>query len=210
MVGLMFQFGGAPVLAKVEPVSSPVVEEVEKISLDSDHDGIFDSQDKCPGTPAGVRVDKEGCPADTDCDGVMDYRDACVDTPKGTELDMRGCPKEALEVVTLSVKLLFGLDKDQVNPFHYSELKRVADFTVNFPTYPVVIKEHADDLGLENYNLDLSHRRANNVRNALVNKYGVAADRISVFGFGETQPVADNTTVEGRKMNRRVEIEIQP
>ncbi|PWB72770.1 outer membrane beta-barrel domain-containing protein [candidate division GN15 bacterium] len=60
--------------------------------LDSDHDGVPDSKDKCPNTPAGVKVDKTGCPLDSDGDGVPDYLDKCPDTPKGVKVDANGCP----------------------------------------------------------------------------------------------------------------------
>jgi OOP family OmpA-OmpF porin len=211
MVGLTFQFGGTPAHAQQEKAPEPMmVKEEEKAPGDGDRDGVVDPQDKCPDTPPGVRVDSDGCPTDTDGDGVADYLDACADTPKGTAVDARGCPKEPVEVVTLTVNLRFGFDKDQVTPFHYDELKKVAAFIGDYPMYTVVLNGHADDRGPAEYNLGLSQRRADNVRKALIDKYGVAADRISAFGFGESQPVADNVTVEGRKLNRRVEINIHP
>jgi OmpA-OmpF porin, OOP family len=60
--------------------------------LDSDHDGVADSKDKCPDTPKGVKVDKVGCPIDSDHDGVPDYLDKCPDTPAGVKVDAVGCP----------------------------------------------------------------------------------------------------------------------
>ncbi len=65
--------------------------------LDSDRDGVYDYLDKCPGTPAGVKVDKDGCPLDSDGDGVPDYLDKCPDTPKGMAVDKDGCPLAAME-----------------------------------------------------------------------------------------------------------------
>jgi len=59
---------------------------------DSDHDGVVDKLDKCPETPKGVKVDKNGCPIDSDADGVPDYLDKCPNTPKGTKVDKKGCP----------------------------------------------------------------------------------------------------------------------
>lgn len=211
MVGLTFQFGGSAVAVRQEAAPEPaVMKEEAKAPVDSDHDGVFDPQDKCPDTAAGVRVDNAGCPADTDGDGVADYLDACIDTPKGTVVDAQGCPKAAAEVVTLTLNLRFGFDKDQVTPFHYSELKKAVEFIDHYPLYPIVIKGHADDRGTAEYNRSLSQRRADNVGKALVGKYGVAAERISTIGYGETRPIATNATAEGREMNRRVEINIQP
>lgn len=62
---------------------------------DSDMDGVLDSKDKCPNTPAGCVVDKDGCPKDADGDGVCDGVDKCPDTPKGAKVDARGCPMDS-------------------------------------------------------------------------------------------------------------------
>jgi OOP family OmpA-OmpF porin len=63
--------------------------------LDSDRDGVFDFQDRCPGTPPNVSVNFYGCPLDSDGDGVADYLDRCPDTPRWTEVDARGCPVDS-------------------------------------------------------------------------------------------------------------------
>ena len=63
--------------------------------LDSDGDGVPDNLDKCPGTPEGVKVDKDGCPLDSDGDGVPDYLDKCPDTPQGVKVDKDGCPLDS-------------------------------------------------------------------------------------------------------------------
>ncbi|BBO74118.1 hypothetical protein DSCW_15350 [Desulfosarcina widdelii] len=63
--------------------------------LDSDGDGVLDSRDKCPGTPAGVNVDADGCPLDSDGDGVGDYKDKCPGTPAGVDVDADGCPLDS-------------------------------------------------------------------------------------------------------------------
>jgi len=73
-LGLMFALGG------------------EKKVIDSDGDGVPDDIDKCPGTPAGVKVDEFGCPIDSDGDGVPDYLDKCPGTPAGVKVDRFGCP----------------------------------------------------------------------------------------------------------------------
>lgn len=63
--------------------------------LDSDNDGVPDYLDKCSNTPAGVKVDKNGCPLDSDGDGVPDYMDKCDKTPAGVQVDEKGCPADA-------------------------------------------------------------------------------------------------------------------
>lgn len=209
MAGLTFNFGNA---TKPAPTSAPttIVKEEPMAPADSDEDGVLDPQDQCPGTARGVRVDSIGCPADTDGDGVADYKDACVDTPMGTEVDEHGCPKAVEEVASLSLNILFGVDKAEITPFHGLELKKAADFINKYPMYKVVIEGHTDAQGSEAYNQLLSQRRADSVREALVTKYGFSANQITAAGYGESQPVADNSTSEGRARNRRVEISIRP
>ena len=63
-----------------------------KPPVDSDHDGVYDRNDRCPGTAAGIRVDTHGCPADSDQDGVPDHLDKCSNTPVGAQVDATGCP----------------------------------------------------------------------------------------------------------------------
>jgi len=90
-LGVYFAFGGAAPVAK--PVEAAPVEPAPVVqALDSDGDGVPDTLDKCPGTPAGVAVDKDGCPLDTDKDGVPDYLDKCPNTPAGVAVDQNGCP----------------------------------------------------------------------------------------------------------------------
>lgn len=87
--GLVFQFGRAA--AKPEPavMDEP---EPEPQPTDQDGDGVYDRDDRCPGTPAGAPVDDNGCPLDSDADGVYDYRDDCPDTPAGAAVNPSGCP----------------------------------------------------------------------------------------------------------------------
>lgn len=80
-----------PVQEVVAPKAAPVVAP----PADSDGDGVIDERDKCPGTPAGVKVDSQGCPLDADKDGVPDYLDTCADTPAGVTVDAKGCPLDS-------------------------------------------------------------------------------------------------------------------
>ena len=86
-VGLTFAFGGAKKAVEAPP-AAPVV-------ADSDKDGVPDNADKCPGTPAGITVDSNGCPLDSDKDGVYDYLDKCPGTPAGVAVDSNGCPLDS-------------------------------------------------------------------------------------------------------------------
>jgi len=72
--------------------SGPAPAQVVKAPVDSDGDGVVDDDDRCPGTPAGVKVDARGCPEDSDGDGVADYLDKCPGTASGARVNADGCP----------------------------------------------------------------------------------------------------------------------
>lgn len=90
-----------PVQVVAAPAPPPAPAEVVAAApvivppVDSDGDGVIDALDKCPGTPAGVAVDSNGCPIDSDNDGVPDYLDKCPATPVGVAVDAKGCPVDS-------------------------------------------------------------------------------------------------------------------
>lgn len=81
---------------------------------------------------------------------------------------------------------------------------KVADFLKEYPEATAVIEGHTDNIGTAKYNQGLSERRAKAVMKNLVDEFGIAAKRLSYKGYGETKPIADNATKEGRQRNRRV------
>jgi outer membrane protein OmpA-like peptidoglycan-associated protein len=114
-----------------------------------------------------------------------------------------------LLAVTFKGDVTFDTNSVVVRPGLYSELDRVARVMNQYPNTLIRVEGHTDSKGSNEYNMDLSNRRANAVRNLLVQR-GIAGSRIEVVGFGETMPVASNTTEAGRQKNRRVEIKIAP
>jgi outer membrane protein OmpA-like peptidoglycan-associated protein len=96
-----------------------------------------------------------------------------------------------------------------VRPGLYNEIDRVANVLNQYPQTLIRVEGHTDSTGSEQYNLDLSRRRAEAVRNLLVQR-NVSASRMEVVGYGEAKPVATNETEAGRQMNRRVELKIAP
>lgn len=106
------------------------------------------------------------------------------------------------EPVTLDV--LFEFDSAKVLPVYSQDIAAVADFMREHPDTTTQVDGHTDSIGAASYNLALSERRANAVKGQLVNRYGTEASRINVTGYGESQPIADNSTREGRQLNRRV------
>lgn len=103
----------------------------------------------------------------------------------------------------------FGVDSTTISPTMRQTLDGVAQSMINYPNSLIDVMGHTDSTGSEQYNLDLSRRRADSVANYLISR-GVAAARVERIGYGEQYPVADNTTAEGRQQNRRVEIRITP
>ena len=198
--------------------------------LDSDGDGVKDSKDKCPGTPAGVRVNADGCATDSDGDGVTDDKDMCPGTPKGAKVDARGCELDGdkdgvvdrldecpnspagaqVDIKGCEIKdkielpgVNFESNSDRLLPGAESVLNDAAATLRKNPSIRVEVEGHTDSDGAAEYNESLSARRAATVHDYLVAR-GVSPDRMTVRGYGESQPIADNTTGVGKARNRRV------
>lgn len=171
---------------------------------DSDGDGVYDDQDQCPNTPLGVSVDSVGCPLDSDGDGVPDHKDQCANTPAGARVDDKGCEYVIKETVSVELEVLFDHDKADVKPDFIEEVSNVAEFMRLFPATNVTVEGHTDSRGDDDYNQNLSQRRADAVRKLLIDEHGIAADRVRAIGYGEAQPRDTNDTAEGRQQNRRV------
>lgn len=99
----------------------------------------------------------------------------------------------------------FDFDKASLRPEAYPKLDEAAESLKSWGDGKVEVAGHTDSRGSDAYNMDLSLRRAESVKNYLVNK-GLPSDRLVIKGYGESQPVADNATDEGRFQNRRVEL----
>ena len=115
----------------------------------------------------------------------------------------------AAEAVRVELDVKFDFDKAQVKDDSYGDIKNLADFMNQYPQTTTVVEGHTDSVGTDAYNQGLSERRANAVREVLVNQYGVSGDRVNAVGYGEARPVADNATDSGRAINRRVEAEVE-
>jgi outer membrane protein OmpA-like peptidoglycan-associated protein len=116
---------------------------------------------------------------------------------------------EPVEVVRVELDVKFDFDKSRVKEESYGDIKNLADFMRQYPQTSTVVEGHTDSIGTDAYNQGLSERRANAVRDVLVNQYGVEGGRVNAVGYGESRPVADNATNEGRAINRRVEAEVE-
>lgn len=171
--------------------------------LDSDGDGVIDADDKCPGTAPGTKVDAMGCEIDSDGDGVVDSQDKCPNTPDGATVTDDGC---AVKIVLQNIQ--FGLNSHRISGETDSVIEKVAtSLKMRSDIKSVEIVGHTDSSGAADYNLALSEKRAKAVADALIAK-GVDGALISTKGMGESSPMADNKTPEGRASNRRVELKL--
>jgi len=118
-------------------------------------------------------------------------------------------PEPAAEPVRVELDVKFDFDRDVVKQDSYGDIQNLADFMKEYGQTTTVLEGHTDSVGTDAYNQRLSERRANAVRKVLVDEYGVGGDRVNAVGYGESRPVADNATEEGRAINRRVEAEVE-
>ncbi|KGE14371.1 OmpA family protein [Sphingobacterium deserti] len=155
---------------------------VDQLSKDSDGDGVSDKFDKCPGTPAGTAVDGSGCP--------IKFPEQVV-APGATS-------------GAYYAPIQFEFDSSVLKTESYSTLDKLAK-ELRDANASITLDGYASAEGSESYNMNLSTDRANAVKQYLVNA-GVSASSISANGYGEANPIASNSTEEGRVQNRRVEI----
>ncbi len=172
--------------------------------VDSDRDGVADSKDRCPGTLAGVSVDARGCEPDSDGDGIVNRLDQCPDTVAGEKVDSKGC-KLHDKIVLKGVKFANG----SAELIGESEriLSDVANTLLRHPDLVVELAGYTDNRGSIGYNVRLSQRRAEAVRDYLIDQ-GVPGANLKAKGYGPANPVASNNTRAGRAENRRVEMHI--
>jgi OOP family OmpA-OmpF porin len=196
--------------------------------VDSDGDGVTDSQDKCPDTPRGTRVNNQGCPLDSDGDGVTDDKDRCPSTPRGATVNANGCHDsdgdgvydnndkcpgtpsgQAVNAkgchIVFSLKgVHFAFNSAQLGQEADAELDRAVKMLKQNSGINVEVQGHTDSSGAEDYNQQLSQRRAQSVVDYLV-RNGISSSRLTARGYGEGSPTASNETKEGRARNRRVD-----
>lgn len=171
-------------------------------TTDSDHDGINDHDDQCPNTPKGATVDAQGCLPDQDADKVSDANDLCPNSPSGTKVDILGC--EPRQPITLE-GLQFKTGSARFDEKSLGILEKLAVLLKQTPELNLEIAGHTDNVGDRERNITLSNRRAEAVKNKLI-ELGIDAGRLTAKGYGPDEPVADNASAEGRATNRRVEL----
>ena len=185
------------------------------VAVDTDADGVFDTMDRCPGTPRGTVVDEAGCPKDSDGDGVHDGIDKCPDTPKGTRVDNTGCPMTQAEEAMFDTGLfattdiLFDTEKAEIKPGSETVLAEIGTILVDHPQVSVEVGGHTDSEGDDAFNQSLSQQRAQAVMSYLLDRHpDIEKNQLAAKGYGESRPVASNDTADGRAKNRRVEFKV--
>lgn len=156
--------------------------------------------------PEPVVPPKPPQPTDSDGDGVPDDRDRCPGTPAEAKVNRFGCPVEKEQSIVLK-GVHFEFDSAALTAEAEDRLDSVINALKSAEEIEVKIAGHTDSIGSAAYNLKLSKERAESVKEYLVN-HGIDPDRLTTVGYGETRPIAPNTTEEGRAKNRRVELHV--
>lgn len=175
---------------------------------DTDGDGVNDEQDQCKDLAGLARYG--GCPVpDSDKDGINDEQDKCPQVA-GTA-DNAGCPaikEEVTRKIEYAAKnIYFNTNSAKLLSKSYAQLDEVVKILNEDPHLKLSIEGHTDDTGTGEVNQAMSEARAKAVEAYLVSK-GIDEARITAQGFGESRPIADNKTAEGRAKNRRVVLQV--
>lgn len=183
---------------------------------DNDGDGIPDLNDRCPNHPEDIDSfqDDDGCEdSDNDGDGLPDGLDSCpfdAEIYNGHE-DEDGCPDETPKEIERFTGVIHGVNfevnSDKITVESYRILDEAAAVLLKYPELRIEVQGHTDSDGSEESNFDLSDRRAESVVRYLVGR-GVAAERLTWMGYGESRPLVGNDSAEGKAINRRVEFHL--
>jgi len=188
---------------------------------DNDMDDILDEDDDCPNQAEDEDgfQDEDGCPEmDNDQDGFLDPQDRC---PNEAEVfngaqDDDGCPDAGQQLavmkggqIQISEQVNFATGSAKlVGKRSFEILDSVAAILKAQPDVKIRVEGHTDDRGKRAANVKLSENRAKSVRQYLIDKGGIAAERLEAQGFGPDRPIDNNRTAKGRAANRRVEFHI--
>lgn len=176
---------------------------------DNDGDGIVDTKDKCPNQAEDFDgfQDEDGCPdMDNDMDGILDADDKCPNAKEtfNSYQDTDGCPDEAPLYFPMAwINFKFGTS-EIVGADPIPVLEEVARIMREHPDVKVEIHGHTDAIGSDEANQSLGVKRAEAVKQYLMNK-GIESDRLIPKSFGESKPIDTNDSELGRARNRRIE-----
>jgi outer membrane protein OmpA-like peptidoglycan-associated protein len=185
-------------------------------SNDKDNDGVDDSIDKCPHTPAGSGVDESGCTVISSYSNSSNaivipqevtYSEDSSSSSKVSKAKKTRVLKNSSSVKRKDLKVSFESNSAVIKGSKVG-IKQFASYLKNHPNLSVVIEGYTDNSGDRAKNLALSTKRAKAVASLLL-KYGVKSSHIKAIGKGDLNPIADNETEIGRRQNRRIEAVIK-
>ncbi|EMQ2878289.1 OmpA family protein [Vibrio navarrensis] len=160
---------------------------------------LADEYDYRP-TPVADQIDDL---QDQDRDGVINARDLCPDTPSTAEVDNDGCGTYIKTSQQMQIRVLFANNSDVINPVFRSQIKELAEFLKLYPSTSIELQGFASRTGNAKLNLELSQRRADNVKEMLVS-YGISSNRVRIVGFGDSKLVNEGEDEVSHALNRRV------
>lgn len=140
---------------------------------------------------------------DNDSDGVINQRDYCPKTPINAVVDNKGCPTYVDSSEKNNIHVLFANDSAKITQQYLQNITNMSTFLNKYPQTHIELKGYASPVGNTEYNIALSKRRANSVRQALLLK-GVQASRIKIVGFGDQNPVSAIDIEQSNTLSRRV------
>ncbi|MBG0756134.1 OmpA family protein [Vibrio cidicii] len=160
---------------------------------------LADEYDYRP-TPVADQIDDL---QDQDRDGVINARDLCPDTPSTAEVDNDGCGTYIKTSQQMQIRVLFANNSDVINPVFRSQIKELAEFLKLYPSTSIELQGFASRTGNAKLNLELSIRRADNVKEMLIS-YGISSNRVRIVGFGDSKLANDGDDEVSHALNRRV------
>lgn len=176
-IGLMYFFGSTP----KAPVAKPAPTQMTESSI-----------------PASTEID-------SDNDGVFDSQDNCANSPKTDKVDNNGCTVFSEERLTQHLVINFDNNKSDIKSQYYDDIEKLAVFLKQYPKVNVTIAGHTSSQGAAEYNLTLSQKRAEAVVAILESKFDIASGRLTAEGFGESQLINLGNTQKAHNENRRIE-----
>lgn len=184
-----------PVLLNHEPVELPVLH--ARCDLDNKDDNGYYILDQ-PSNPIFLytRLGKYG-------DSSQTIKITFESAKKQSIMEQKLANKQPVDIYGI----YFDFNSAHIKPESEAVLKQISDAMHKNPTWKLSVSGHTDNIGEDDFNLKLSQARAEAVKTALVNEYKIAPDRLTTGGYSASRPVADNTKVEGRARNRRVELQ---
>jgi outer membrane protein OmpA-like peptidoglycan-associated protein len=214
----------ADIAARLDGGTEPVVGELVRFIEDLRERAQQSELDRDDGRVRIAELEEEIRTLDTRLGGISQERVALVQRLEAEarlreqfqsieqlfERDEARVSREGNSVILRMVGLTFESGRATVDPTYRPLLDKVRQATAIFPRSQVVIEGHTDSYGSDETNLSLSRQRAEAVSVFLAAEFGIPAFRMSAVGYGETQPIANNETPQGRTRNRRIDIRVEP